>query len=197
MPRLLRRKFVCFYCNRRSAQDRRDGVQQWQCEQCDAVNHLDEVRWIFRNMSLLVEHSSVTNRPLPSSLFVLEQLLNAKEILLTSRRTERLRIRQLKPSPQNAMSNPKHTHSSLKSVPQRTPCSANDAFRISILSTKRSASTFRLRTIPNTLSTNGGSPATAERWKNATLKYAPIVRLRLSGRFVPPGMLRSRIISDV
>ncbi|KAL8688760.1 MAG: hypothetical protein Q9218_005406 [Villophora microphyllina] len=42
MPRLLQRKFVCFYCNRRSAQDRRDGVQQWQCEQCDAVNHLDE-----------------------------------------------------------------------------------------------------------------------------------------------------------
>ncbi|KAL9582374.1 MAG: hypothetical protein Q9212_003335 [Teloschistes hypoglaucus] len=42
MPRLLRRKFLCFYCNRRSAQDRRDGVQQWQCEQCDAVNYLDE-----------------------------------------------------------------------------------------------------------------------------------------------------------
>ncbi|KAL8711643.1 MAG: hypothetical protein Q9220_004053 [cf. Caloplaca sp. 1 TL-2023] len=42
MPPLLRRKFVCFYCNRRSAQDRKAGVQQWTCEQCDAVNHLDE-----------------------------------------------------------------------------------------------------------------------------------------------------------
>ncbi|KAL8948304.1 MAG: hypothetical protein Q9222_005499 [Ikaeria aurantiellina] len=42
MPRLLRRKFTCFYCNRRSAQDRKAGVQQWKCEQCDAVNHLDE-----------------------------------------------------------------------------------------------------------------------------------------------------------
>ena len=44
MPRLFGRKFVCFYCNRRSAQDRKAGVRQWQCEQCEAVNHLDEVR---------------------------------------------------------------------------------------------------------------------------------------------------------
>lgn len=44
MPRLLQRKFVCFYCNRRSAQDRRAGIQQWQCEQCEAINYLDEVR---------------------------------------------------------------------------------------------------------------------------------------------------------
>ncbi|KAL8733338.1 MAG: hypothetical protein Q9166_002162 [cf. Caloplaca sp. 2 TL-2023] len=42
MPRLFGRKFVCFYCNRRSAQDRKAGVRQWQCEQCEAVNHLDE-----------------------------------------------------------------------------------------------------------------------------------------------------------
>ncbi|KAL8749016.1 MAG: hypothetical protein Q9184_006971 [Pyrenodesmia sp. 2 TL-2023] len=42
MPQLLRRKFICFYCNRRSAQDRTTGTRQWQCERCDAVNHLDE-----------------------------------------------------------------------------------------------------------------------------------------------------------
>lgn len=44
MPRLFGRKLVCFYCNRRSAQDRKSGIRQWQCEQCEAVNHLDEVR---------------------------------------------------------------------------------------------------------------------------------------------------------
>lgn len=145
----------------------------------------------------MVEHSSVTNQPLAGTLLVLEQLLNDKETLLTSRRTERLQIRQLKPSPQHAMSSPKHTHSSPKPVPQRTPCSANDASRISILSIKRSAGTFHPRTIPNTLSTNGGSPAIEELWKNASPKCASNVHLPLSGRFVPPGMLRSRTISDV
>ncbi|KAL8670159.1 MAG: hypothetical protein Q9168_005292 [Polycauliona sp. 1 TL-2023] len=53
MPRLFARKFVCFYCNRRSAQDRKAGVGQWQCEQCDAVNHLDE-------------HGEITDPPIPS-----------------------------------------------------------------------------------------------------------------------------------
>ncbi|KAL8737500.1 MAG: hypothetical protein Q9181_001630 [Wetmoreana brouardii] len=42
MPQLLRRKLVCFYCNRHSAQDRKAGIRQWQCEQCDAINYLDE-----------------------------------------------------------------------------------------------------------------------------------------------------------
>ncbi|KAL8899100.1 MAG: hypothetical protein Q9207_006370, partial [Kuettlingeria erythrocarpa] len=42
MPQLLRRKLICFYCNRRSAQDRTTGIRQWQCERCEAVNHLDE-----------------------------------------------------------------------------------------------------------------------------------------------------------
>ncbi|KAL8872165.1 MAG: hypothetical protein Q9174_002156 [Haloplaca sp. 1 TL-2023] len=42
MPHLLRRKFTCFYCNRRSAQDRKADIRQWQCEQCEAVNYLDE-----------------------------------------------------------------------------------------------------------------------------------------------------------
>ncbi|KAI4186879.1 MAG: hypothetical protein LQ348_004160 [Seirophora lacunosa] len=42
MSQLLRRKLVCFYCNRRSAQDRKLGIRQWQCERCDAVNYLDE-----------------------------------------------------------------------------------------------------------------------------------------------------------
>ncbi|KAL9637012.1 MAG: hypothetical protein Q9204_002031 [Flavoplaca sp. TL-2023a] len=54
MPRLFAPKFVCFYCNLRSAQDRKAGVQQWQCEQCDAVNHLDE-------------HGEITDPPVPSS----------------------------------------------------------------------------------------------------------------------------------
>ncbi|KAL8647462.1 MAG: hypothetical protein Q9210_005545 [Variospora velana] len=42
MSQLLRRKLICFYCNRRSAQNRKHGIRQWQCEKCDAVNHLDE-----------------------------------------------------------------------------------------------------------------------------------------------------------
>ncbi|KAL8787591.1 MAG: hypothetical protein Q9213_002153 [Squamulea squamosa] len=54
MPRLFGRKYVCFYCNRRSAQDRKAGVRQWQCEQCDAVNHLDE-------------HGEITDPPIPSA----------------------------------------------------------------------------------------------------------------------------------
>ncbi|KAL8996413.1 MAG: hypothetical protein Q9169_004061 [Polycauliona sp. 2 TL-2023] len=53
MPRFFARKFVCFYCNRRSAQDRKAGVWQWKCEQCDAVNHLDE-------------HGEITDPPIPS-----------------------------------------------------------------------------------------------------------------------------------
>ena len=44
MAPVLRRKLICFYCNCHSAQDRRRGLQQWQCENCDAVNHLDQVR---------------------------------------------------------------------------------------------------------------------------------------------------------
>ncbi|KAL8770351.1 MAG: hypothetical protein Q9209_003987 [Squamulea sp. 1 TL-2023] len=54
MPRLFGRKYVCFYCNRRSAQDRKADVRQWQCEQCDAVNHLDE-------------HGEITDPPIPST----------------------------------------------------------------------------------------------------------------------------------
>ncbi|KAL8807687.1 MAG: hypothetical protein Q9200_004560 [Gallowayella weberi] len=54
MPRLFGRKFICFYCNRRSAQDRKAGVRQWQCEQCEAVNHLDD------------QHGEITDPPVPA-----------------------------------------------------------------------------------------------------------------------------------
>ncbi|MCJ1395938.1 hypothetical protein MMC18_008824 [Xylographa bjoerkii] len=42
MAPLLRRGLLCFYCGRRSARKGTPGLQQWQCEACEAVNHLDE-----------------------------------------------------------------------------------------------------------------------------------------------------------
>ncbi|KAI9848183.1 MAG: hypothetical protein M1837_000857 [Sclerophora amabilis] len=37
-----RRKFVCFYCGCRSAKNHDDKVREWRCENCEAVNFLDE-----------------------------------------------------------------------------------------------------------------------------------------------------------
>ncbi|MCJ1444898.1 MAG: hypothetical protein MMC23_005401 [Stictis urceolatum] len=42
MASLLRRKLQCFYCGRRSAQSYSAGLSQWHCENCDAVNYLDQ-----------------------------------------------------------------------------------------------------------------------------------------------------------
>ena len=47
MASLLRRKLVCFYCGCRSAQKQDGRVRRWQCEKCEAVNHLDEVCLFF------------------------------------------------------------------------------------------------------------------------------------------------------
>jgi len=41
---LLRRHLVCFYCGRRSAKGHPSGTRQWECGNCEAINHLDEVR---------------------------------------------------------------------------------------------------------------------------------------------------------
>lgn len=41
MP-FLRRRRDCFYCGKRSSQKQSGPVRQWQCESCDAINHLDE-----------------------------------------------------------------------------------------------------------------------------------------------------------
>ena len=43
MSFLPRRKPVCFYCSRRSTKDLQAAVRRWECERCEAVNHLDEV----------------------------------------------------------------------------------------------------------------------------------------------------------
>ncbi|MCJ1286994.1 hypothetical protein MMC26_006341 [Xylographa opegraphella] len=42
MASLLRRGLRCFYCGSRSSRKGTPGLQQWQCEACEAVNHLDE-----------------------------------------------------------------------------------------------------------------------------------------------------------
>lgn len=42
MARLFRQKYVCFYCGIRSAQNHPPKTRQWQCENCEAQNHLDE-----------------------------------------------------------------------------------------------------------------------------------------------------------
>lgn len=43
MPRLRGRKLECFYCGCRSAQTYTQGLGEWQCKKCDAVNYLDKV----------------------------------------------------------------------------------------------------------------------------------------------------------
>lgn len=43
MPNLFRKTLTCFYCNTKSSQQRTGNIRKWQCESCDAVNHLDEV----------------------------------------------------------------------------------------------------------------------------------------------------------
>lgn len=43
MAPLLRRRLRCFFCGYQSKQKGVVGLQQWQCETCEAVNHLDEV----------------------------------------------------------------------------------------------------------------------------------------------------------
>ncbi|KAF2431798.1 hypothetical protein EJ08DRAFT_695950 [Tothia fuscella] len=42
MPRFFRRNLTCFYCNTESQQQRKGKLRKWQCETCEAVNHLDE-----------------------------------------------------------------------------------------------------------------------------------------------------------
>lgn len=44
MALLRHRKLVCFYCGCRSAKVQDGSVRQWECTQCEAVNHLDEVK---------------------------------------------------------------------------------------------------------------------------------------------------------
>ncbi|MCJ1249952.1 hypothetical protein MMC30_007178 [Trapelia coarctata] len=42
MAPLLRRRLTCFYCGRRSTKKYTPGLQQFGCETCEAVNHLDK-----------------------------------------------------------------------------------------------------------------------------------------------------------
>ncbi|OJD27358.1 hypothetical protein ACJ73_01242 [Blastomyces percursus] len=42
MPSLFKKRLSCFYCGRRSAQSQPEPIRKWQCQQCLAVNHLDE-----------------------------------------------------------------------------------------------------------------------------------------------------------
>ncbi|KAI9828561.1 MAG: hypothetical protein M1819_006553 [Sarea resinae] len=42
MTVLLRRRLRCFYCGCRSAQKHQGRVSHWQCDNCEAVNYLDE-----------------------------------------------------------------------------------------------------------------------------------------------------------
>ena len=43
MAPLLRRRLTCFYCGRRSTKKYTPGLQNFECENCEAVNHLDTV----------------------------------------------------------------------------------------------------------------------------------------------------------
>ncbi len=41
----LRGRLVCFYCGSKSDRTRTANIRSWQCKKCEAVNHLDEVRF--------------------------------------------------------------------------------------------------------------------------------------------------------
>ncbi|EEH21921.1 hypothetical protein PABG_04132 [Paracoccidioides brasiliensis Pb03] len=42
MSSLFKKRLCCFYCGRRSVQSQPGPIRQWQCQQCLAVNYLDE-----------------------------------------------------------------------------------------------------------------------------------------------------------
>ncbi|OAX83390.1 hypothetical protein ACJ72_02251 [Emergomyces africanus] len=42
MPSLFKKRLSCFYCGLRSAQSQTGPIRKWQCQQCLAVNYLDE-----------------------------------------------------------------------------------------------------------------------------------------------------------
>ncbi|PGH07827.1 hypothetical protein GX51_01537 [Blastomyces parvus] len=42
MPSLFKKRLSCFYCGSRSAQSQPEPIRKWQCQQCLAVNYLDE-----------------------------------------------------------------------------------------------------------------------------------------------------------
>ena len=60
MAPLLRRRLLCFYCGCRSAQKATSDLRQWQCENCEAVNHLDEVCLPESSFSPFFEYSRLT-----------------------------------------------------------------------------------------------------------------------------------------
>ncbi|MCJ1398320.1 hypothetical protein MMC11_001518 [Xylographa trunciseda] len=71
MAPLLRRGLRCFYCGRRSSRKGTPGLQQWQCEACEAVNHLDEVCLhqqqsrisVVIRLTAWVQHGDITDPP--------------------------------------------------------------------------------------------------------------------------------------
>lgn len=108
MPQLLRRKLTCFYCNRRSAQDRVTGIRKWLCERCDAFNHLDEVCLPNHNLSIYF-----------CALLIMFRMARS-QIRLPTRHLQRF-----------AMLNPKQGPSHQTPAISSARCSANDAFRTS------------------------------------------------------------------
>jgi hypothetical protein len=44
MAPFLRKRLQCFYCGRHSSRSAKGRVREWTCDNCQAVNYLDEVR---------------------------------------------------------------------------------------------------------------------------------------------------------
>jgi Ima1 N-terminal domain len=74
MPALLRRRLVCFYCNHKSALTRDPSLREFRCNNCDAVNYLDEVRifYVLRCYLLTVSQNGEITDP-PSTPIVQSQ----------------------------------------------------------------------------------------------------------------------------
>ncbi|KAI9733252.1 MAG: hypothetical protein M1834_003336 [Cirrosporium novae-zelandiae] len=92
---LLHRHLVCFYCGRRSAKKQDGKVRKWECENCEAVNYLDENGEItdppvevqssnnVRYASSVPRASSPDLEPPDNSLFCAQCLLNQQILTQT------------------------------------------------------------------------------------------------------------------
>jgi len=68
----LNRRMTCFYCGQSTKLRWKRGLRKFQCEGCEAVNYLDEVRSYFYGLSRMLttttQNGEITDPPAPSSV---------------------------------------------------------------------------------------------------------------------------------
>jgi hypothetical protein len=68
MDGIFRRRLSCFYCGEKSRLIRSPTIKQWRCTHCDAMNYLDEVRYLFSKLySVANAHNRMAKSPIPQS----------------------------------------------------------------------------------------------------------------------------------